>query len=138
MCLKELPSDGLKLTSRFFFYTKLRSCFLTRESAGVLGLIEKLLGYAISMQKYTERLATRLQDNEQMISMKKPTARDQPSGQLTEQEREDLTSLRSSFGQHALALLTLMNRLAQVGPTTFAILTQCMNWNNFYKVSGLE
>jgi hypothetical protein len=136
------------------------SCFLNLASAGLLNLVEKLLSYALVMQRYAERLAVRLSTPRPRSypDLKGKAAGASASGptdggqghaagtsadalQLTESEAREFDALRSSFGQHVTAFLDLMAQLSSSSssPSSHTLggfsLARC-NFNRFYR--GLD
>jgi hypothetical protein len=138
------------------------SCFLNRESIGLLHLVEKMLSYALVMQRYTELLAKRLLEEESNSSKRtqsyaqarsdsdlrgkatgasatRPTsgAGEVAPSQLTAIEEKEFAALRANFGQHVSAFLALMTQLAHVASSSASfrlLLTQC-NFNRFYRLT---
>jgi hypothetical protein len=121
-----------------------------------MGLIEKMLSYALVMQRYVERLVARLQEdwtddrlarNQRARStpdLMGKAAGAQPTADaggvsgaacgLAANEAREFEGLRSTFGQHVRAFLTLMAQLSHVASasTSFRLLlTQC-NFNTYY------
>lgn len=127
------------------------SCFLNRESTGVHGMVEKMMEYALFMQRCAERLSSRLQNEQADGDQIRSGSSRQPSSggsssssssagrndanRLTASELKEFTALRSAFSKHANALLTLMSQLAQATVTPSSLLTlrmQSMNFNRYY------
>lgn len=142
-----------------FLDPALSYCFLNRESAGLLNLVEKLLSYALVMQRYAEKLAVRLSTAPRPRSypdLKGKAAGSSASGptdggqdhaagtsadalQLTESEAREFDALRSSFGQHVAAFLDLMAQLSSSSSSsshTVGFSLAQSNFNHFYR--GLD